>query len=969
MPKLKKADLYTLPAELALGTRLNDRVPGVDQKRQRAEVEEILQRLRQQPGVILADEVGMGKTFVALAVAYSVAVHSPRGPALIMVPPNLIDKWEQDLKAFCALYLDAREPMRRDDTTTRLSPGATAVRYGVARHSVELMGLLDDSPQERCHLIFVGQGSMARRQTEKWVRLALIAEALRRHGRGGADRLIKVKKQIYRFLARLLWAIGEEKANELGEHLWHKLLRTAPSGWKKIYNDAFQDPTRHLTDDPVPKSVYRTLDRMNLANLAESLKGMPIRAVGGDDRVEERIKAVRSALRDIEDQLWSDLLAKARWRSPLLIMDEAHHLKNPETSLARSIQNPVDGQVLRIGDGAMAHRFDRMVFLTATPFQLGHRELAKVMDRFGDVRWDENELGLHKDFVARMAALRGLLDKSQHTAVAFQRSWSRLRTEDCGEDPTGWWLDVQNAPRDSLNGHQRAVLDAYKLARDSRNDAEAALRSWILRHNKGARWESSGVVRRERVAGGRIVDETAVNGLPIPGAQLLPFFLAARGAAAGNRDLLGEALSSSFEAFRFTRLGKSAAKDGSETEVEGKTASDLSGANWFLEEFDEALARSSGAIHPKIFATVKKVVDLWEKGEKVLVFAFYRRTCQSLRFHIGREIERRVTKLAIARLNGAEASVSEKKVEELLDRIQRNFFDAADAPGRRALDAALGKILADHSAAFLRAGVSTAQQEGLMDVMRRFLRVETSLVRCFPMAQLGKITPAEAVTRMLAEADGSGITWEDKFHSFVNFLTEQCSTTSERSLFLDAAQQTRTGRIRVELEDDETPDGAPGSQVLANVQVATGRTPHDARARLMRAFNTPFFPDIFVCSEVMGEGVDLQRFCRYVIHHDLAWNPSTIEQRTGRIDRLGCKAEGRSPITIYLPYLSGAADERQFQVMTQRERWFRVVMGQEEVAKLINQSSSETIPLPENISDSLNYNLSLVSLHAPPKLP
>jgi hypothetical protein len=273
----------------------------------------------------------------------------------------------------------------------------------------------------------------------------------------------------------------------------------------------------------------------------------------------------------------------------------------------------------------------------------------------------------------------------------------------------------------------------------------------------------------------------------------------------------------------------------------------------------------------------------------------------------------------------------------------------------------LGKILADHAVAFLRTGVSEAQQEGLMDVMRRFLRVETSLVRCFPMAQLGKITPVEAVIKMLTEADGSGITWEDKFHSFVKFLTEQCSTPSERNLFLEAAQQTRTGRIKIELEDDETPDGAAGSQVLANVQVATGRTPHDARARLMRAFNTPFFPDIFVCSEVMGEGVDLQRFCRYVIHHDLAWNPSTIEQRTGRIDRLGCKAEGRSPITIYLPYLSGAADERQFHVMTERERWFRVVMGQEEVAKLINQSSLETIPLPESISDSLNYNLGLIS--------
>jgi len=48
-----------------------------------------------------------------------------------------------------------------------------------------------------------------------------------------------------------------------------------------------------------------------------------------------------------------------------------------------------------------------------------------------------------------------------------------------------------------------------------------------------------------------------------------------------------------------------------------------------------------------------------------------------------------------------------------------------------------------------------------------------------------------------------------------------------------------------------------------------------------------------------------------VIHHDLAWNPSSIEQRTGRIDRLGCKAEAQHSIHVFLPFLSGTADERQ----------------------------------------------------------
>lgn len=43
---------------------------------------------------------------------------------------------------------------------------------------------------------------------------------------------------------------------------------------------------------------------------------------------------------------------------------------------------------------------------------------------------------------------------------------------------------------------------------------------------------------------------------------------------------------------------------------------------------------------------------------------------------------------------------------------------------------------------------------------------------------------------------------------------------------------------------------------------------------------------ILVCTDVAAEGVDLQ-FCRLVVNYDLPWNPMRIEQRIGRIDRIG----------------------------------------------------------------------------------
>ena len=180
-------------------------------------------------------------------------------------------------------------------------------------------------------------------------------------------------------------------------------------------------------------------------------------------------------------------------------------------------------------------------------------------------------------------------------------------------------------------------------------------------------------------------------GLPIPPDQLLPFFLAARSAAGGLQDIFGGALSSSYEAFRDTRKDRKAALDEQEDEEEQRV--DLSQSAWYLGEFDRALAKVSGAVHPKVDPTVKKVVDLWEAGEKVLVFAFFRHTCRALRIHISREIERRIFITARRRLRGTAGRASNRDIRKLLQTIQRRYFDDSDAPGRRAVDTALSGIL------------------------------------------------------------------------------------------------------------------------------------------------------------------------------------------------------------------------------------------------------------------------------------
>src|SRR5213595_1662645 len=59
--------------------------------------------------------------------------------------------------------------------------------------------------------------------------------------------------------------------------------------------------------------------------------------------------------------------------------------------------------------------------------------------------------------------------------------------------------------------------------------------------------------------------------------------------------------------------------------------------------------------------------------------------------------------------------------------------------------------------------------------------------------------------------------------------------------------------------------------------------PHE-RKRAQEQFRSD--KQICVATEAAGEGINLQ-FCRLMINYDLPWNPTRLEQRLGRIHRIG----------------------------------------------------------------------------------
>ena len=82
-----------------------------------------------------------------------------------------------------------------------------------------------------------------------------------------------------------------------------------------------------------------------------------------------------------------------------------------------------------------------------------------------------------------------------------------------------------------------------------------------------------------------------------------------------------------------------------------------------------------------------------------------------------------------------------------------------------------------------------------------------------------------------------------------------------------------------------------------NVAVIHGGIPNDMRWEEIERFKDPRGPRVLLSSEVGSEGIDLQ-FCRVMANYDLPWNPMRVEQRIGRIDRVGQQAKRLSIVNF-----------------------------------------------------------------------
>jgi len=104
---------------------------------------------------------------------------------------------------------------------------------------------------------------------------------------------------------------------------------------------------------------------------------------------------------------------------------------------------------------------------------------------------------------------------------------------------------------------------------------------------------------------------------------------------------------------------------------------------------------------------------------------------------------------------------------------------------------------------------------------------------------------------------------------------------------------------------------------------------------------------VLLSTEVGGEGLDMQ-FCDTIVNYDLPWNPMVVEQRIGRIDRIGQQSE---IIHIYNLLVKGTVQQKIYERLQGRIEAFRSTIG--DLEPILSEKLDDDTTIGKEIENNL----------------
>jgi hypothetical protein len=603
------------------------------------------------------------------------------------------------------------------------------------------------------------------------------------------------------------------------------------------------------------------------------------------DLMSERARATR---RPFLTQLWN-----TQW--DLIIVDEAHHYAR--WNRPAYIFAP-DGDFRNYDQGIAGGNFRHILALTATPFELTPQEMVNLLalvradpSELADI---ENGLDLYVSHLDRFFALRQRSPDDPLRAGAVQHL-RRLRDEDAlGTGRSGLGL-------------------------------QALLRNYLIRNTKSQNERRYFLVNKDKDA----YRQDAFDKLDdlhqrVQRAPLLPFDGPDALFYLELRELIQETVEQAREGtdrrtFITTdlRQGLSSYPQVAASKLLQRNLESAKRLRTLLKSWNKP---GSLRLHPKVRALVDLIAAIAvEEVNKVRGGAG---TWFSKVLVFNKMIEGTAPQLR-EEVSDAVGPIFANFLAELLDRaglgatedLQTRFRDHA----RQALERSRAEMTGRYGtrcnvpAEFRHDDLRRFAGRPILDPYRESLVrrcQQTMFLLRFVLSGTG--TSDEAVSAWVTNELVKPM--EESLHRIIeHYLTQDAEATTDEFDRLELAEQEAVFRLEE-------------CRWIDLVGRYDGSNSRDREAH-RRNFNDYYNPFVLLVSRVGEEGIDLQKQCRYVVHYDLEWNPARMEQREGRVDRVGWGRSGEGFIDVRFMLLKGTYEERIFHTVMQRDQWFQILIG------------------------------------------
>lgn len=236
------------------------------------------------------------------------------------------------------------------------------------------------------------------------------------------------------------------------------------------------------------------------------------------------------------------------------------------------------------------------------------------------------------------------------------------------------------------------------------------------------------------------------------------------------------------------------------------------------------------------------------------------------------------------------------------------------------------------------------EQELRLQMLASAARLGHGLIDLYVMT-IGRLGSIELRVQESGEEESEGRE-VSRINEYLDLLERQMNTSildREWGVFDELSEISENFNLIIDVNEPDALE-KPLSETarifgqLLRKQQPVGGMSGQVNQTLVRQFRMPGYPLVLITTDLLQEGEDLHTFCSSVHHYGISWMPSSMEQRTGRVDRVlsqterrlsnitGRQLNGDDKLQVYFPHLEDTVEVLQVHRVLERMNVFMRLM-------------------------------------------